>query len=273
MKGASIRRRQPSAAVFAAVAIVAALAFGACSEPRPWPVLSTTPSPIVSDAGLLPGDSPAVVAGPDLGEAWTTEPDLDQFYSLDDGTEVAPDQLLVMLTPSSTRADADRVALKVHGTVGGHVAYIGLWKLLVEPIYRPDVFDARLRALASADGVLAVAPVSLVSVQAAPDCAPALADQVYAGANSAPYDMIGVKAAWQAFYASGLPVGTVHVGFLDSVLTRDPTGKIPWEFDGVTFIGEPQTTPNPESSLDGSTIRTGRSASSPATARTAGWPA
>ncbi len=58
--------------------------------------------------------------------------------------------------------------------------------------------------------------------------------------------MIGVKAAWQALYASGLPVQPVHVGFLDSELTRDPSGRVPWEFDDVTFIGDPATQPVPE---------------------------
>jgi hypothetical protein len=231
------------------VAIVSALAVGACSDTTrtfsPWQSPSANASASAGDPGLLPGESPAVVAGPDLGEAWTTEPDPDQMATLDDGSQVAADQLLVMLDPSSTRADADRIAATVHGTVGGHVAYIGLWKLLVEPIYRPDVIDARLTMLASQQGVLAAAPVGLESVDAAPDCAPALSDKVYSGSTSKSYDMIHVAKAWTALYASGLPLSPVHVGFLDTVLTHDPKARIPWEFGDVTFVGGAKTTPDP----------------------------
>jgi hypothetical protein len=192
-----------------------------------------------------------VIAGPDLGETWTTEPDPHAFITLDDGRQVAPDQYLAMLGRSSTEADAKRVADSIDGTIGGHIAYIGLWKILVAPVTGVSDWQARLDYLGQQAGVLAAAPVALETVQSGPDCAPALADPVYAGPNSMPYDMIGVKAAWQAFYASGLPVGNVHVGLADTELTRDPSGKIPWEFDDVTFVGDPQTTPNPEPTLDG----------------------
>jgi hypothetical protein len=49
-----------------------------------------------------------------------------------------------------------------------------------------------------APGVEVIAPVSLVTTQAAPDCAPNLHNAVYAGDGAKPYDMIGVTAAWQA---------------------------------------------------------------------------
>ena len=251
MRRARLGRRQTSSAALTVVAIVAGLAFGACNTATSTFRLPKASSPVAGSSELLPGETPAVVAGPDLGETWTTEPDPDAFLTLDDGSQVAPDQYLVMMGRSSAEADAKRVAESVGGTIGGHIAYIGLWKVLVAPLTETAGWEARLAFLAQQEGVLAAAPVALETVQSAPDCAPALTDQAYAGANSTPYDMIGVKAAWQAFYASGLPVATVHVGFLDSVLTRDPSGKIPWEFDDVTFVDDPQTTPNPESSLSG----------------------
>lgn len=242
--------RTSATALLAALTVVAALGMWACSDPLPRP--AATLAPIGSAGNGLWSDVSSVpVAGPDLGEAWTTEPDPDAFITLDGGSQVAPDQFLVMLARSSTRTDADRVAASIGGTIGGHIAYIGLWKVLAPPLDAPDQFLARRDTLAAQAGVLSAAPVGLVIIQAEPNCAPGLDDQVYAGSNSAPYDLIGVKTAWQAFYASGLPVGTVHIGIQDTVLTRDPQGRIPWEFDDVTFIGDPQTTTEPNDKFNG----------------------
>jgi hypothetical protein len=269
--GVSRSDRRPLPAVLLALAVVVALSVAACGQTNPThgpffdssapgsaapssPASSPAPSETdrsVANSGIAPGDVPAAVAGPDLGEAWTTEPDPETFIPLPDGTMVAPDQYLVMLDRSATQADAEKVAASVDGTIGGRIEYIGLWKVLVWPNYHTAIISDRLKTLSEQPGVLAAAPVTIETVQSAPDCAPGLADGVYAGTNSKPYDMIGVKAAWQAFYASGLPVSTVHVGFLDSDLTRDPKGKLAWEFDDVSFIGDPHTTQTPEATADG----------------------
>jgi hypothetical protein len=253
MSGSGFGRRPSPRTVLALVAVVAAIAAGACNDAHRTFSIGLSPDPTATEQstdpsiqpGVLPGEAPTVVPGPDLGESWTTEPDPETFIAMPDGTMVAPDQYLVMLSPEASRADADRVAATVDGTIGGHLEYIGVWKVLVWPNYHTAIISDRLKTLIEQPGVLAASTVGLVKVDAAPDCAPALADPVYSGANSDPYDMIGVKAAWQAFYASGLPVGTVHLGYLDTPLTHDPAGKIAWEFDDVSFVGDPGTTPDP----------------------------
>lgn len=240
MRSARVGFRTSSPAGLAIVAIVAALGMWACNSSATWPPQSS-PSALEGDVGLLPGETPAVVPGPDLGEATTTEPDPDTFVTLPDGMQVAPDQYLIMMDPSATEADAQKVADFIGGTIGGHIAYIGVWKVLADPV-DAHLFATQLDILSLQPGVLAAAPVGLVTVQAGPDCAPALADKVYSGSNKDPYEMIGVKAAWQALYASGLPMNSVHVGFYDTVLTRDPEGRIPWEFGDVSFVDGPKTT-------------------------------
>jgi hypothetical protein len=249
MRGARSGRRQPSLALLA-VAIVTALGMSACSPSTGWPTVKPTSEPAPSASldypGLLPDETPAVVAGPDLGEAWTTEPDPAAFVTLPDGLRVAPDQYLIMLDPSASQADAEEVASWIGGTIAGHIAYIGVWKVVVQDNPDPTGVQARLDILAAQKGVLAAAPVALATVDAGPDCAPALQDPVYTGSSSKSYDIIHVKDAWQALYASGLPLNPVHIGFLDTVLTHDPTGRIPWEFGDVSFVGDSNTTPNPE---------------------------
>jgi hypothetical protein len=228
-----------------------ALATTGCGQSTAtWPALVEDGASQSVVGSLLPGEAPAVASGPDMGEAWTTEPDPEMFLTLADGTQVATDQYLVMLDSSSTEADAQAVADSVGGTIGGHIDYVGLWKIVVWPSFREAIVADRLTTLQAQAGVLEASYVTLVEVDAATDCAPGLSDPVYAGDNSAAYDMIGVKAAWQALYASGLKLNPVHVGFVDTVLTRDPEGRIPWEFDDVTFVGDPTTTPDPRTPTD-----------------------
>ncbi len=191
------------------------------------------------------GETPAVPAGPDLGETWTTAPDPSTFVVLDDGTPVASGQYLVSLADGSSASDAGRIAATVGGDVAGHIAYLDLWKIAVEPTVDGDAWAGRLATLAAQPGVLLAAPVNLVVAQAGPDCAPALGDKVYAGNNAKPYDMIGVRSAWEAYYASGLPKSDVHLGMIDTALTHDPKGRIKWEFSNTTFIGEPATEASP----------------------------
>jgi len=240
-------RRQPiayAALLLAAVVVLVAGALGTGIVKLPGAGMSEAParsSQTASDLQLLPGEPPTVPAGPDLGEATTTEPDPDSFITLADGAQVAPDQYLIMMDPSATQAEAQNVADFIGGTIGGHIAYIGEWKILAEPV-SADQLQTRLDILSLRPGVLAAAPVGLVALKSSPDCAPALANPIYAGSSSSSYDMIKVKEAWQALYASGLPVGSVHMGFLDSELTHDPKGQIPWQFGNVTFAGDPKTT-------------------------------
>ncbi len=230
---------------WAAVALVAILV-AACGTSSSTPAGPTAgPNDSGPQMDLLPGEAASPTPGPDLGEAWTTEPDPEFFIPLPDGTMVSQDQYLIMLDLSATQADAEAVAASVDGEIGGHIEYLGIWKVIVWPNYHTAIITDRLNTLAQQPGVRAASYVTLVTTDAGPDCAPALADQVYSGSNSTPYDMIGVKAAWQAFYASGLKVNPVHVGFVDTLLTRDPNLKIPWEFDDVTFVGDPHTTPDP----------------------------
>lgn len=193
--------------------------------------------------GVPVGVRPSIAPGPDLGDGWTTAPAYRRFITIDGGTKVAADQYLVMLSGDTSEAAARRVAASVKGTLVGHVAYLGIWKIRTAPARKAAAWYATRDRLAMASGVDVIAPVSLVVTQAAPDCAPALRNAVYAGDGAKPYDMIGVRAAWQAYYASGLPKSPVHVGIIDTALTRDRSGSIPWQFSKVTFDGPPTTTP------------------------------
>jgi hypothetical protein len=198
-------------------------------------------TPAASDVPV--GVAPSIAPGPQLGDAWTTAPTYRGFITIGGGTRVAADQYLVMFAGDTSEAAARRVAASVQGTLAGHLSYLGVWKIRTLPAKNAAAWQVTRGRLAREPGVDVVAPVSLVATQAAPDCAPALHNAVYAGDGATPYDMIGVRAAWQAYYASGLPKSPVHVGVIDTALTRGPGVPIPWQFSQVTFDGSPTTTP------------------------------
>ncbi|MFI5259322.1 MAG: S8 family serine peptidase [Candidatus Limnocylindrales bacterium] len=245
-------RREPSGTLTNLLALVgiAALCFSAgtatigltstgSGSDGPSLAPDATPRTTAPTADAM-GLTPSISLGPDLGDAWTTPPVWANFVDVGMGEPVAAEQYLVMLEGDTSQAAAQKVADVVGGTLVGHFDYLGIWKIQVpEPGTEAD-WQTRFVQLGEAPGVSDVAPVTLVTTQAASACATALSDPVYAGDNSKPYDMIGVGAAWDAYYASGLPRSPVHLGITDTVLTKN--AGIGWEFGQLTFDGDPTTT-------------------------------
>ena len=150
------------------------------------------------------------------------------------------------------------MAKAIEGTIAGHFAYLDTWKIgTTYAAADAETWHNQKAILEALPGVVAVAAVGLTTTAADPDCAPGLSTSAYAGANAKPYDMIGVKAAWEAYYASGLPKHSVHLGMIDTVLTKDRPrgGKLAWEFNDVTINGDLPTTTSsaPTTATDAST--------------------
>jgi Subtilase family. len=193
--------------------------------------------------GSLIGERPIITPGPNLGDVWTTAPDPASFITIEGDTQVASDQYLAMFGDGTTASAAEAVAKAIDGTIIGHFAYLDTWKIgTAYAAADAETWHNQKAILEGQPGVVVVSPVGLISTDAAPDCGPGLSGDVYAGPNAKPYDMIGVRAAWDAYYASGLPKHSVHLGMTDTALTRRPAGKdINWEFDDVTFADDPVT--------------------------------
>ncbi len=223
--------------------VVAVVQLGSSGLGPLTPGASATPT-TAGESGPGPvGEPPVIEKGPSLGEAWTTAPDPATFITVEDETSVASDQYLVVFEDGTQADRAEAAATAIGGTIVGRIAYLDTWKIGVSATVDVEAWRARKAILEGQPGVTAVAAVSIVTTDAAPDCAPALGDAVYAGTNAKPYEMIGVKAAWEAYYASGLPKSSVHLGMTDTALTRGDAGKkLNWEFDDITFNGDPATT-------------------------------
>ena len=240
------------------VVCLAAAGLTACNDPAGAPSASAFPSaaagasaapsgdaaatPVPADpAGFDPGldERPTPVPGPDLGVAEVAAVDPELLVPSPYGL-VPSDRLWFMLPAGSTAADAQRVADQMQGTVGGRIEVADLWLILI-PAQSPDGLLFALEFAGQIPGIDAVFPD--IEIQPAADCAVELADPVYAGTNAGPYALVGVPNAWQAWFASGIRKNPVHVGIVDTALTRDPSGTIGWEFDNVTWVGDPAATP------------------------------
>jgi hypothetical protein len=127
--------------------------------------------------------NPAIEPGPSLGEAWTTAPDPASFILIDEETRVASDQYLVVFEDDAPVSRAEAAAAAIDGTIIGRIEYLATWKIGARATMDSETWSARKAILEQQPGVVVVAPVGLVVTQAAPDCAPALGDKVYAGAS------------------------------------------------------------------------------------------
>lgn len=242
----SRRSKPPIALALGVVGLLVAASAGifVAAQPQNDPASSPSlgPNAFSSSAPTANamGVAPSIARGPDLGDARTTPPKWSDFVDVGVGQPVAANQYLVMLDGDASEAAAQKVADVVGGELVGHFEYLGIWKIQVpEPATAAD-WQTRFVQLGEMSGVSDVAPVSLVITQAGPTCAAALNDPAYAGDNSKPYDMIGVGAAWDAYYAAGVPRSAVHLGLIDTTLTLN--AQLGWKFNQVTFDGDPTTT-------------------------------
>lgn len=236
---------------------LAAGGLSACDEPVARGDADATPGAVAGDPARTTaepaGDATSVlfdpgidvrpepVAGPDLGDD-TFEPVDEESVVPSPWGLVPNDRLWFLLPEGSTEADAAAVAERMQGTLGGRIEVADLWLVLIPP-QSPEGILFALEFAASIPGVDAIFP-DVPLVPAADDCAAELGDPVYAGDNAEPYAMIGVDEAWRTWFAAGVQKHPVHVGIVDTALTKSPTTKIAWEFDNVTWVGDPVTTPD-----------------------------
>lgn len=150
--------------------------------------------------------------------AFSKAPDPSLLVETEAWGTVPADQVVVVLAAGSDRGDAEDVAGDLGGTIVGEVRDIALYEIETGGTTAGDL-DASLRSARANEAVdLAFANVQLtLAATADTRCAP-LADPAYAGAI-APYELIGVQAAWDVLRAAGVDFADVHVGVVDSEIT------------------------------------------------------
>ncbi len=197
-----------------------------------------------------PADIPA---GPDLGEISATPPSPGDLIDSPWGS-ISGNTWWVMLRDGRTEADAqallDRFAgADQRGSIAGRLEFVNTYQLRIAAPLSGNDYLLALEWLGEQPEVAAVTPDTPQELKG---CADELKQGVYAaekGADGA-YGMIGVDGAWSAWWASGLPKNMVHVAVVDSAVVKSPANR-PYEFDTVTWDGDPMTTTTADPQLDG----------------------
>jgi len=181
------------------------------NDPGIYLVTVTVPSP--------PQDKKVV----DLGESLVKLPDESSLIQTAEWGEVPANQVIIVLAEGFGRDYADSIASsKMDGRVVGFIEYLNLYQIETSGATEADLREAISRAendpnveiaVPNQQGYLSISPLD---------------DPVYADGRGIGYEIVGVKQAWDAILASGLPLAEVHVGVTDDGLYRG------WgEFDNV----------------------------------------
>jgi hypothetical protein len=217
------RRLRALAAVIAAIALLIA-ACGQAAAPSGTPAspsVSSAPSPTQASVA----NSLATVTLPDSAHVLATK-----TYGV-----VPVNQIVVVLADGQGKTAADALATALGGRVVGQLDFINAYQIQTAGTTEADLTAALATATAT-HGVSLAAPNQTVKFNAAPGeiwgtrISP-LTDPVYAGDRGRDYGLIGVQTAWDYIRGSGMDLGPVQVGVVDSGLWGGST-----EFNGGTRV-------------------------------------
>ncbi|HOO53558.1 MAG TPA: HEAT repeat domain-containing protein [Methanothrix sp.] len=151
----------------------------------------------------------------DLGESLVKLPDESSLIQTEEWGEVPANQVIIVLAEGFGRDYADSIASsKLDGRVVGFIEYINLYQIETSGATQADLIEAISRAENDPNVEIAV-PNQQGHLSISP-----LDDPVYADGRDTGYEIVGVKQAWDAILASGLPLAEVQVGVTDDGLYR-----------------------------------------------------
>lgn len=197
-----------------------------------------------------PGETPSAGtprAPGDLGQAWVTPPTPESLIETDEWGVVPVDQLLVIVEHG--RADADRVAEALGGSVVGGIELIDLYQISFMAGEETDLRSA-LALARSIDGVEMAFPDQAVEHEAREiwgERIDPISQGAYSGRDGSDarnYEMIGLATAWELLAGSGLARHPVEVGVVDTGLYLHGEGR-EHEFGGAVNL----TYPDPDAGI------------------------
>lgn len=173
-----------------------------------------------------PGSTTATTSGPAVtttvptelfGEVRTVVPAVETLVLGPDGLLSAGDQIVVVTADPSDEAAAEAAAAAVGGSVIGRVEFVGLWQIGL-PATDTQGLAAAIAAAGAVPGVDLAFPNNAIPTDEEVWGTPVspLDDPAYSGPAGDGYRMIGVDRAWTYLRGSGLPLGPVRVGVLDT---------------------------------------------------------
>lgn len=182
----------------------------------------------------------------DVGKITIKQPDENKLVMTKEWGEVPVNQLGLIMEYQKSRKDAELVATTVGATIVGEIELIDFYQLELPQATTETDLRKALQLLKSQPGVKIVlvnSGIKDVDIQGT-ICTP-LNDPVYhTGNNLRPFEIIGMKNAWDIIRGSGVPLHKVITGVVDAPLyvnSDEISGKTP-----ISGIDPSDTTSNPE---------------------------
>ena len=153
-----------------------------------------------------------------LGKAENKKPDSGKIINTAKWGRVPANQVVIILAEGAGRAEAEKVASELGGSIAGEMQYINLFQIENSNSDEKGLLDAIDKAKKMQGVELAFPNASLYCSGFENSSCNPLDDDFYSGANGASYNMIGLKNAWDIIKASKVKINKVQVGVNDEAL-------------------------------------------------------
>ena len=164
--------------------------------------------------------------GPSLGRASTKLPDSSALVSTTEWGQVPANQIAITLAEGGGRADADKVAEALGGSVVGEVEFIDAYQIEFPGTSEADLAAALAKAQTDPKVALAFPnqqdrlDSEIWGVRQDP-----FTDPIYGGGAGDGYSAIGVGKAWSYIKGSGIDLNNVKVGICDDGIYKSGEGR------------------------------------------------
>ncbi|HLA81657.1 MAG TPA: S8 family serine peptidase, partial [Thermoleophilia bacterium] len=164
--------------------------------------------------------------------------------------EVPVNQVCVVLADGQNRGNAEDLAESLGGEVVGAIEEINAYQIETSGSTEADL-QAALATARATTGVNLAVPNHPVAPAAAGEIwgkrISPLEDPAYAGANGEGYELVGVQTAWDYIRGSGMELGPVQVGVVDTGMYAgngqfDEGAEISYTDSGAQLSGAPGIT-------------------------------
>ncbi len=182
----------------------------------------------------------------DVGKLTIKQPEASKVVSTKEWGEVPVNQLGFIMEDTKSRQDAEAVAKNMGATIVGEIELVGFYQIEIPQAGSETDLRKALELLKIQPGVkiaLVNSGIKDVDIQGTA-CTP-LNDSAYnIGQNLRPFEMIGMKNAWDIIKGSGVPLNKVITGVVDAPLYKNSdeiSGKV-----NISGVEPSDTTTDPK---------------------------
>lgn len=153
-----------------------------------------------------------------LGKAENKKPDNGKIITTAKWGNVPANQIIIVMNESAGESEAEKVASELGGAIVGKMEFIRLFQIENSNTDEKGLTESLDKAKKMQGVELAFPNATLYCSGFENSSCNPLDDDFYSGTNGAPYDLIGLKNAWDIIKASKIKMNKVQVGVNDEAL-------------------------------------------------------